>query len=130
MVPKARCRRSPARPRRRSGARAAGRRWWEIPPRCRWPRTSVRVSLPVWYLDGARHLAADASEPVDRADAAPLEQLDRPVTGRAPSATTTMLKRRPAASRLRILSHTFSMSNGISGMQDDVGAAREPAVQG
>ena len=40
-----------------------------------------------------------------------------PSLGRAPSATTTMLKWRPAASRLRILSQTFSMSNGISGIR-------------
>ena len=40
-----------------------------------------------------------------------------PSTGRAPSATTTMLKCLPAASRSRILSQTFSMSNGISGIR-------------
>jgi hypothetical protein len=38
-----------------------------------------------------------------------------PSLGRAPSATTTMLNRRPAASRARTFSQTFSMLNGISG---------------
>ena len=40
-----------------------------------------------------------------------------PPFGEAPSATTTMLKPRPWASRARILSQTRSRSNGISGMR-------------
>jgi hypothetical protein len=40
-----------------------------------------------------------------------------PPTGFAPSATQTMLNRLPARSRSMILSHTLSMSNGISGMR-------------
>ena len=51
----------------------------------------------------------------------------RPPTGIAPSATTTIEKLRPARSRSRILSHTLSTSNGISGISTTSAVAATPA---
>ena len=75
----------------------------------------LRVSLPVLSaMARATRPAIPPSRstvPIPRRSTSATE----PSIGMAPSATTPMLKRRPAASRWRILAHTFSMSNGISG---------------
>ena len=120
----------PAPPRRRSGARAAGRRSWACrrvaggpapasgsPCRCgaRWR------APPCWPMPPSR-----STVPTPRRSSSSIA----PSHGRAPSATTTMLKCRPAASRRRdLLAHLLDVERDL-GNQDHVRAAGEPAVQG
>ncbi len=52
-----------------------------------------------------------------------------PPAGIAPSATTTIENSRPARSRARIFSQTFSMSNGISGIRMTSAVAGEAGVE-
>ena len=81
---------------RRSASPACGRSSWARRPRCRWPSTTDRVSLPVSVPSASADLCADAAEPLDVPVVRLLERApaSRPL-GNAPSATTTMLKCAP-----------------------------------
>jgi hypothetical protein len=91
------------------------------PPRWRWPSTSVRVSLP--------DLARDTAEPVHRADAPTLDQLDGAVA--RPCALRHHHDAEAPACRLSrpdLLAHLLDVEGDFR-QQDHVGAAREPAVE-
>ena len=116
------------RPRRRSAGRAAGRRSWGCrrAAGARAPGARLLAGAPG---DLVGHLLPDAAEPHLAAGlaAAPACDHRRRPWACAPSATTTMEKCRPAASRARIFAHTFSMSKGISGMRMTSATPERPA---
>src|SRR6185312_11476076 len=88
-----------------------------------------RVSLPVtrWISR-----AIGSQRPPNRRDSpgsdSPIS-VTVPPLGNAPSATTTIEKCRPAASRAMILSQTFRMSYGISGMRITSAVPATPACR-
>ena len=96
-----------------------------MPPRCRWPSTSERVSLPVRFSISRATLSATPPRRASRPASGFSMSVISPPTGIAPSAQTTIEKCRPAASRAMIFSQTFSMRYGISGIRI---TSAEPAM--
>ena len=86
---------------RQTAWRARDRGWSGVPPRCRCPSTTYRVSFPVSFSSFVRTTAL--SPPRRSAVAASPSAISDtlPPIGTAPSATTTMLKRAPHVSRSR-----------------------------
>ncbi len=100
------------------------------PPRCKWPSTTDRVSLPVSVPSASATFAPMPPSRSTRPSWASSTSASFPPAGYAPSATTTMLKCAPQWSRSRSRS---AMSGEIERNfrdQDRVGATGHTGIEG
>ena len=97
------------------------------PPRCRWPSTTVRDSLPVSSSSAAAMLWPAPPRRSARPRPAAWMSDVLPPSGLAPSATTMIEKYAPQASRSLICCATFLMSYGISGIRIESAPPPTPA---